>query len=45
MSGCFNPQKEVTCCIVDLSTNFTNQERRALAMNDTAIREAMDYEK
>ena len=45
MSGCFDPQREVTCCIVELSTNFTDQERRALAMRDTAIREAMDYEK
>ncbi len=31
--------------IAYFSPNFTDQERRALAMNDTAIREAMDYEK
>ena len=31
--------------IAYFSPNFTDQERRALAMSDTAIREAMDYEK
>ena len=31
--------------IAYFSPNFTDQERRTLAMSDTAIREAMDYEK
>ena len=31
--------------IAYFSPNFTDQERRAHAMSDTAIREAMDYEK
>ena len=31
--------------IAYFSPNFTDQERRSLAMSDTAIQEAMDYEK
>ena len=31
--------------IAYFSPNFSDQERRALAMSDTAIKEAMDYEK